>query len=106
MAKMSKEQADQLAELERLRDAPDEADDDQGDDDDGHVIVLRGSRADAFLSSLLGPTKTAKPAKTVPPKKTAASSAGQPPASTEGDDATDDGAGDDAPPPKSNRYFR
>lgn len=106
---LSKEQQEQLAELERLRDAPDDdgPDDDDAGPDDGHVIVLRGSRADSFLASLLGPEKPkatkAAPAGAPRPRKTAA-----PGKRTAADDAADDTGDDDGEPepPKQNRYFR
>ena len=99
MAKLSQEQLDQLAELERLRDAPEEPDDDGQGDDDGGIIVLRGSRADTFMQSLLGPAKKATPA-----KKAAAGAPADPDADP---DADPEGTPDPDPdPPKSNRYFR
>ena len=108
MAKLSKEEADQLAALRAKEEAPDEEEDDgPGDDDGGHVIVLRGSRADSFLESLLGPAPkrgrnaARQPAKTQRDQKGAAGGTG------DDDDQADDDAGEqDAPPPKANRYFR
>lgn len=100
MGKMTKEQAEQLAELERLRDAPDEDDDDDQGDDDGGVILLRGRRADTFLESLLGPSK--------PRKSAPAGKAKDKPAD---DDAPDDDDADaekqeEQKPPQGHRYFR
>lgn len=115
MARMTKEQADQLAELERLRDAPDDdADDDQGAaDDGGHVIVLRGSRADSFLADLLGPAKPARPApaggkggrQQRTPAKSAADKA-KAEQDADDDDQADDDQADEQPPARTNRYFR
>lgn len=123
MAKLTDEERAQLEALQAKHDAPDEpeGDDDQGDGDDGHVIVLRGSRADSFLSELLGTGKaktgkssTAAPAGTGsngkssrqrPPAKAAPGKAADP---AEGDD-DDDPEGDgqqDTPPSRVNRYFR
>lgn len=110
---LTKEQADQLAELERLRDAPEPEQDDDGPDDGGHVIVLRGSRADSFLESLLGPAPAKRgnaasgPATTKSKKSAPAKSAAEQ-AEQDADDE-DQGDGDqqdDAPPPRANRYFR
>lgn len=107
---LTKEQLAQLAELERLRDEPDPEPNDDDTGDDGHVIVLRGSRADSFLESLLGPAK--------PPRKAAsAGNARSRPAKAQGKGAgavDDEDQGDDDPeggapdpePPRSNRYFR
>lgn len=106
---LSREQQEQLAELERLRDEPDEPDEPEGADD-GHVIVLRGSRADQFLTSLLGPAPSA--GKSAPAGKRGAGNAARPPAKTQRDDQGDDqgaddqGAPDDVPPPRGPRYFR
>lgn len=110
MAKLSKEQEDQLAELERLRDAPDEPEQDDDGGDDGHVIVLRGSRADSFLAQLLGPApkrgnSASEPASTKSKKPAPKSAADQ--AAQDDDDQGDDDQGEqDAPPPRTNRYFR
>lgn len=109
MAKLTKEEQEQLAALRAKEEAPDD-DDDDGQGDDGHVIVLRGSRADSFLESLLGPSK---PARKAPP----AGNGKRPPAGTKSkpgpadDDQGDDDQGDgeeqdDTPPPRANRYFR
>jgi hypothetical protein len=98
MGKLSKEEADQLAALRAKEEAPDEEPDDAGDDE-GHVIVLRGPRADSFLESLLGPTK---PARKATVKVTKPATGEEAPA----DDTEDQGAGEDAPPPKANRYFK
>ena len=97
MGKLSKEEDDQLKALQAKLEAPDEDDDDQDDDqdDDGGIIVLRGGRADRFLDSLLGPSKTKK-------KATGRDSAGSP-AKTEGDDDRDE---DEPEPPKPHRFFR
>lgn len=111
MAKLTAEEKAQLDALRAKEEAPDDEPD--GDGDDGHVIVLRGSRADAFLSSLLGPSPR-------PAKKAAAPAARRngtrPPAETQSDgdgdgDGDDQGDGDqgaeqDAQPPRTNRYFR
>lgn len=107
---LSKEQADQLAELERLRDAPE--DEDQGDD--GHVIVLRGARADSFLAQLIGPGAPARKAAPKPAGKPAGKPAPRPagkPATkpaeedeTEEDETEEDQ--DEAPPARAPRYFR
>jgi hypothetical protein len=97
MAKLSKDEADQLAALRAKEEAPDEpeGDDDDGQGDDGHVIVLRGSRADSFLEQLLGP---AKPAKKAAPAK------GKP--AGDGDEGAGAEGNDDAAPPRVNRYFK
>lgn len=99
MGKLSKEEADQLAALRAKEEAPDEEPDDTGDDE-GHVIVLRGPRADSFLESLLGPSKPVKkaaPAAAKPKPAEGAPAEGEP---AEGEPA------EDAPPPKANRYFK
>jgi hypothetical protein len=104
--KLSKEQAEQLAELERLRDEPDEPDEPQGDGDDGHVIVLRGTRADAFLERLMGPAPA--PAGKPPVKKTPPGNRKSAPAGTQGDpegEPEGDPEGDPEPERK-HRYFR
>lgn len=108
MAKLSKEEADQLAALRAKEEAPDEPEDDGDGGDDGHVIVLRGSRADAFLNSLLGPSKpprgnAASGPATAKSKKSAPASAAEQ-AETDEDDQAE---AEDAPPPqRGNRYFR
>lgn len=99
MAKLSAAQQKQLDDLTALRDAPDEAEDDdegQGDDDHG-VIMIRGARADAFLASLLGTPKKAAPRKATP------APAGTPPAAGEGEGEGETETAD--PPPRRNRYF-
>lgn len=98
MGKLSKEEAEQLAALRAKEEAPDEEADDAGDDE-GHVIVLRGPRADSFLESLMGPVKSTRKAAV---KVTKPATGEKAPA----DDAEDQGAGEDAPPPKPNRYFK
>jgi len=105
MAKLSDEEAQQLAALRAKEEAPDEPEgDDQGDgDDDGHVIVLRGTRADAFLQSLIGPSKPAKKAAARKPGKPATGDQGD---GDQGDGDDDQGDGDDAPPPRVNRFFK
>lgn len=113
MAKLTPEQEKQLADLEALRDAPDDDPEDDDDTDDGHVVVLRGSRADSFLSELLGSgkpkTKAKAPAGKPAGKGPAGKPAGKPPAEDDPDDDDppgDDPPDDDAPPPRANRYFR
>lgn len=106
MGKLSKEQADQLAELERLRDEPD---DDPDDDDDGGVIVLRGSRADTFLDSLLSAGKKRK--RTPAAGEGEGQGQGEGQGEGEGDGQGEgDGDGDAGKPgdklPKGHRYFR
>jgi hypothetical protein len=113
---LSKEQQEQLAELERLRDEPDEPDDDDTGGDDGHVIVLRGSRADSFLSELLGTGTGKSPAKAkagAPPagkssgRTAPVRTGGKPPAKpVETDDDDDPDPEPDPAPPRANRYFR
>jgi hypothetical protein len=104
MAKLSDEEAQQLAALRAKEEAPDEPEgDEQGDGDDGHVIVLRGTRADAFLQSLIGPAKPAKKAAARKPGKPATGDQGD---GDQGDGDDDQGDGDDAPPPRVNRFFK
>lgn len=101
MAKLSKEEADQLAALRAKEEAPDEEpDDDDAGPGDGEVIMLRGKHADSFLATLLGPAKPAK--KAAPAKATAGAGAGA------GEGETGEGeTGEGEPPPKpANRYFR
>lgn len=104
MAKLTDEEAQQLAALRAKEEAPDDPpDDDQGDGHDGHVIVLQGARADSFLASLLGP---AKPAKKAAPRKVAKAGS----ADGDGDQGDGDGDGDqgdgDQQPPRVNRFFK
>lgn len=107
---LSKEQQDQLAELERLRDAPD----DEGGEYGGDVIMLRGGAAEAFLKNILGDGSSGPaPKKTAAPKKSARNSARTPAktasdddAGAEDDDDEDQGASDDPTPPAAHRYFR
>jgi hypothetical protein len=101
MAKLTKEEEDQLAALAAKRDAPDDDDGDQGDGDDadGHVFVLSGSRADRFLESIIG---TPKPKKAAPGKPPAGDGK-TPPADTDGDETP---PADEPPPKRAPRYFR
>ena len=102
MGKLTDEQARQLAELEQLRDAPDDpepdGDGDQDDDDDGHVIVLRGKRADSFLSGLLGSGKSKQ--------SKSSKSSGEPAGDGDGDGEGDGDGDPDPEPPRTHRYFR
>jgi len=107
MAKLSDEEAAQLKALQDKSEAPDEP---TGGGGNG-VILLMGSRADAFLSQVLGPApaaakKTAAPAKkaAAPAKKTAAPAATDDNGGDDDDGGDDDGAGDE--PPAVHRFFR
>lgn len=106
MAKLSDEEKAQLDALRAKEEAPEEEPEGQGDGDDGgHVVVLRGKRADTFLESLIGPA----PAKKAAPKKAAPANPKGQPASTEGDGAPEedgDGAAEEETPKPPNRYFR
>jgi hypothetical protein len=104
MAKLSKEEADQLAALRAKEEAPDEPAEGDDGDDDGHVILLRGARADSFLAALLGPAKPAKKAAAKPATGTPASGKPEGDAAAEGD-GDDQGEGE-TPPKPPNRYFR
>ncbi len=101
MGKLTDDEAKMLAELEAKKNAPDdpEPDDDDDQDDDGHVIVLRGSKADAFLSSLF------------PSGKGKGKGKGEPEGKPDDDGKPDDGKpddDDDDPEPKqqTHRFFR
>ena len=93
MAKLSDEEAAQLKALQDKSEAPDEP---TGGGGNG-VILLMGSRADAFLSQVLGPAPAAA-------KKTAAPAATDDNGGDDDDGGDDDGAGDE--PPAVHRFFR